>query len=54
MDVEKVVEDAGEERLQRGEVAMLAQVLASTMFVSVLVNCADLNIGEKEEGVGQP
>jgi AhpD family alkylhydroperoxidase len=52
--VEKVVEDAGEERLQRGEVAMLAQVLASTMFVSVLVNCADLDIGEKEEGVGQP
>lgn len=53
VDVEKVVEECCEERLQRGEIAMLAQVLASTVLVSVLVNVADLDIGESEE-VGQP
>lgn len=54
VDVEKVIEDACEERLQRGEVAILAQVLASTMFVSVLVNCADLDIGAQEDVSRQP
>ncbi|KAF3033418.1 hypothetical protein E8E12_001903 [Didymella heteroderae] len=54
IDVEAEIEEACDDRLQRGEVAMLAQVLASTMFVSVLVNCADLDIGTEEEIVRQP
>jgi hypothetical protein len=39
----------GSERLTREEVATLAQVLASALFVSVLVNCA-----EGGEAVQQP
>ncbi|KAF3051131.1 hypothetical protein E8E11_008713 [Didymella keratinophila] len=54
VDVETQIEETCENRLQRGEVAMLAQVLASTMFVSVLVNVADLDIGAQEEKVEQP
>jgi hypothetical protein len=39
---EKEEEGGGEgERLTREEVATLAQVLASALFVSVLVNCAE-------------
>lgn len=54
VDVETQIQEIFEERLQRGEVAMLAQVLASTMLVSVLVNVADLDIGAEEEKVEQP
>ncbi|KAF1925652.1 uncharacterized protein M421DRAFT_7677 [Didymella exigua CBS 183.55] len=54
IDVDAVTVETGDERLTRGEVAMLAQVLASTMFVSVLVNCADLDIGSEQEIVRQP
>lgn len=45
-----------EDRLTREEVATLAQVLASTMFASVLVNCADAEVQglERTEGAEQP
>lgn len=54
VDVDAEPVETGDEGLTRGEIATLAQVLASTMFVSVLVNCADLDIGTEEEIVGQP
>ncbi|KAJ4369504.1 hypothetical protein N0V86_009339 [Didymella sp. IMI 355093] len=55
IDVGAEIVEACGERLQRGEVATLAQMLAGTMFVSVLVNCADLDLGvEEEEVVRQP
>lgn len=41
--------------LTREEIATLAQVLASTMFVSVLVNCADVEVPRSDgEVVQQP
>ena len=45
--------EVDEGRLTREEVATLAQVLASTMFVSVLVNCADVEV-PLESGQEQP
>ncbi|KAG9199088.1 hypothetical protein G6514_009104 [Epicoccum nigrum] len=48
-DEEKEEKEGGSERLTREEVATLAQVLASALFVSVLVNCA-----EGGEAVQQP
>jgi hypothetical protein len=48
------VEDGDEARLTREEVATLAQVLASTMFVSVLVNCADVEVPSEGGQAQQP
>ena len=39
--------------LTREEVATLAQVLASTLFVSVLVNCADVEVPRCEDEIAQ-
>ncbi|KAJ4986380.1 hypothetical protein SVAN01_08072 [Stagonosporopsis vannaccii] len=41
------------QRLTREELATLAQVLASTMFVSVLVNCADVEAPQSETDIVQ-
>lgn len=43
--------DRNSDRLSRGEIATLAQVLASTMFVSVLVNCAETQVPQSEPEV---
>lgn len=41
------------DRLTREEIATLAQVLASTMFVSILVNCADVEVPQSEADIVQ-
>lgn len=41
------------DRLTRSEIATLAQVLASTMFVSVLVNCAEVEVPHSEADIVQ-
>lgn len=48
------MEDGDEGRLTREEVATLAQVLASTMFVSVLVNCANVEVPNEGGQAQQP
>lgn len=55
IEVDGRVLESDEGRLSREEVAMLAQVVASSMFVSVLVNCADVEVPQAtREGVEQP